>query len=81
MRTTVTLDPDVAKELESLRRRRGATFKQVLNEALREGLSQLGRPAPTPRFSTRPASLGRSLIGDLDDVAQALEVAEGASGR
>ena len=47
MRTTVTLDPDVAAKLKALARRRGISFKQALNQVVRAGL------APSPR-STRP---------------------------
>jgi hypothetical protein len=41
MRTTLTLDPDVAKLIQDEVRRRRATFKQVVNDAIRQGL----RPA------------------------------------
>lgn len=41
MRTTVTLDPDVETVLRQAVRRSGAPFKQVLNDAVREG-----RPFP-----------------------------------
>jgi predicted transcriptional regulator len=37
MRTTVTLDADVAAKLRALARRRGISFKQVLNQAVRAG--------------------------------------------
>jgi len=49
-----------------------------VNEALRLGLSQLTAP---PRrkapYRTAEVSLGRCLVGSLDDVAAALAVAEG----
>lgn len=38
MRTTVTLDPDVAARLRRLAAERGASFKATLNAALRAGL-------------------------------------------
>lgn len=38
MRTTVTLDPDVAAKVRSLARERGVSFKEALNSALRRGL-------------------------------------------
>jgi len=38
MRTTVTLDPDVERQLRDEVRRRGEPFKQVLNNAIRAGL-------------------------------------------
>jgi mRNA-degrading endonuclease RelE of RelBE toxin-antitoxin system len=39
MRTTVTLDPDLAKKLKDLAHRRGQSFKQTLNEVVRRGLT------------------------------------------
>ncbi len=78
MRTTITLDDDVAKLLERIRKVRDATFKQIVNEALRAGLAHLEQPRrPRKRYRTKPVSLGRCLIGNLDDVAEALAVAEG----
>jgi hypothetical protein len=41
MRTALTLDDDVAVALERLRRRRDASFKDIVNNALRRGLSDL----------------------------------------
>lgn len=78
MRTTVTLDDDVAMALERLRRARGTKFKPLLNELLRAGLRQAqARPARRRRFRTRSVALGRSRIRSLDSVADALAVAEG----
>ena len=39
MRTTVTLDPDVAEQLKALARRRNLSFKAALNSAVRAGLA------------------------------------------
>ncbi len=41
MRTTLTLDDDVAAAIERLRRARDASLKDIVNEALRKGLSDL----------------------------------------
>ena len=38
MRTTVTLDPDVERVLQTAMRERGISFKQALNDAVRAGL-------------------------------------------
>jgi hypothetical protein len=38
MRTTVTLDPEVAAKFKTLARQRGLSFKQTLNQTVREGL-------------------------------------------
>lgn len=38
MRTTLTLDPDVAQRIDQEVRRKGKTLKKVVNDALRMGL-------------------------------------------
>ena len=57
MRTTVTLDEDVAQQIRQRMRERRAGFKEVLNELLRRGLqSPEGREpysAPTFRMEVR----------------------------
>lgn len=79
MRTTLTLDKDVAASLERLRKARRASMKQVVNDALRQGLGQLASPRARPRrpFRTTAVSLGRCLVGNVDNVAEVLAVAEG----
>jgi hypothetical protein len=78
MRTTLTLDPDVAALLERARAIRGASLKDIVNEGLRRGLKPMLEPAePVEPFRTTAVSLGRCLIGDLDNVAESLTVAEG----
>lgn len=60
MRTTVTLDPDVARLLEDAQQRSKRPFKQVLNDAVRAGL---GRPAArVSPFKQRVFSLGRPKV-------------------
>jgi hypothetical protein len=78
MRTTLSLDDDVARLLERARRRRGISLKQLVNEALREGLARLEAPrTPRKRHATKAVSLGRCLLDNVDDVAEALAVADG----
>lgn len=78
MRTTLTLEPDVAVQIERLRREEGLTLKAAVNEALRSGLRARQQPLHKKgKFRTRSVSLGRCLIGSLDDVAGALALAEG----
>ncbi len=45
MRTTLTLDEDVAHQLRDLVKRRGASFKEVVNDTLRAGLLRGQKPA------------------------------------
>lgn len=81
-RTTLTLDPDVAKEIERRRRERGTTMKQEVNDLLRSGLSQTRTAVPRgKRFETSPLPLGKPLIESFDDVAAVLELAEGGDHR
>ncbi|MFN8584240.1 MAG: CopG family transcriptional regulator [Dehalococcoidia bacterium] len=76
MRTTLTLDDDVAKLLEDARRKTGASLRQLVNEALRSSLE--GRKPATPqRYSTKAVSLGRPHLEHMDDVADALAAVEG----
>ncbi len=78
MRTTLTLDDDVARLLERARRRRGTSLKQLVNEALREGLARLEAPRkPRKRHATKTVSLGRCLLDNVDDVAEAISAADG----
>lgn len=80
MRTTLTLDPDVANDIERIRRQRGRSLKQVVNDALRLGLERLDEPARPTRFRTRGVSLGAPSL-PLDNVAEALTHAEGEDAR
>jgi hypothetical protein len=59
MRTTLTLDEDVAHRLGELMRLTGASFKQVVNETLRAGLQGTQKPAPPlPPFRVTPKAGG-----------------------
>ncbi len=64
MRTTITLDPDVAARLRSLARERGISFKAAVNSVLRRGLSEGEGSARPFRVKPRPLSLRPGL--DLD---------------
>jgi hypothetical protein len=78
VRTTVTLETDVAARLEQEQRRRQASFKEVVNDVLRAGLEVLdrGRPAGAA-FRTTGFNLGPSLVGSLDNIEEVLSRAEG----
>ena len=77
MRTTLTLDDDVAVLLKRIMEKSRRRMRDVVNDALREGLARMAAPPRrSTRFHTTAASLGRCLVGDLDDVGEALAVAE-----
>ena len=66
MRTTLTLDEDVAALVKEKARRQDLSFKRAVNDALRAGLARTGSGRPR-RYRLKPASLGGPLPGiDLD---------------
>jgi hypothetical protein len=78
MRTTLSLDDDVAALLEQIRKSKDASFKDIVNEALRLGLTRMTEPPPTLKpFRTEAVNLGRCYFPNLDNVAEVLAVAEG----
>lgn len=76
MRTTLTLERDVAEALKRLLKRRGTTMKALVNDALRLGLAELSRPQPKGEFRTKAVSL-RPRVSNVDDIAEVLALAEG----
>lgn len=78
MRTTLTLDDDVTAALERVRRQRDASLKELINEALRRGLKDMrSRPKRREPVRTRSVALGRLRIAGIDNIAEALAIAEG----
>ena len=77
MRTTLTLDDDVAVQVERIRHEREASLKDVVNEALRRGLREMSeKPKPRKRFRTRVFE-GPVLLVPIDNIAETLAIAEG----
>lgn len=66
MRTTVTLDADTEQLVRRRMRERGQTFKQALNDAIREG--SVGAAVVEP-FRTETAGMGTSAV-NLDRALQ-----------
>jgi hypothetical protein len=76
MRTTVTLDPDVAAKLKQTARDRGISFKEALNSTVRRGFeSAKAKPRPyrlppPQRLEARPGvNLDKALqlASELED--------------
>lgn len=78
MRTTLTIDDDIAAVLERLRRSRDESLKALINEALRRGLREMSAP-PKPRkpFRTQSVDVGELLVPSIDNIAEVLAIAEG----
>ena len=79
MRTTLTIDDDVAAQLKAEQRRAGRPFKEIVNETLRSGLASRGAVANSRRFAIAARDLGELRPGlSLDNVAELIEQVEGA---
>lgn len=77
MRTTLSLDPDVAAALRQRQRAEATSWKQVVNDVLRDGLRAAGgAPGPSPPAATEAVSLGGARI-DVTNVHAALAIVEG----
>jgi hypothetical protein len=82
MRTTLTIDADIAAQIEKLRRERNITLRDLVNDGLRCGLGLVATPVSSRQpFRTEEVLLGRCLLPTIDDVSEALAVAEGENFR
>jgi hypothetical protein len=78
VRTTLTLDEDVARRLKAEMRRSGKPFREVVNDCLRAALSSRPRSTVGPPFLVEARDLGALRPGlTLDNVGALLEAAEG----
>lgn len=77
MRTTVTLQSDVAAAVARLQKERGIGVSEAVNELVRRGLVR--KPKKTQPFVQRTSSLGLRI--DVTNVAEALDVLEGPAHR
>jgi hypothetical protein len=76
MRTTVTLDDDVAAAVNRLRRERGIGVSEAVNGLVRAGLTVKATRAP---FRQRTVRIG--LTVDVTNVAEALDLLDGPAAR
>jgi len=78
MRTTLTLDPDVAARLESEMKRSGDGMKTVVNRALRSGLGMDDKPVEPPPFRVESHAFEVRPGVDLDRLNQVVDELEAA---
>lgn len=80
MRTTITLDEDVEKKLDAeVRRRKGTTFKDVVNETLRIGLLTKQELKVAEPFKVKARSMGVRPGLNYDNIGDLVEHLEEAS--
>jgi len=77
MRTTLTLDADVAAKARRGAAKLGKSFKEVINAALRLGLDQLLKPPAAKRYRTKARPMGLRQGLSYDNVAELIARAEG----
>jgi len=72
MRTTLTINDDLIRELRERAHQEGKPFKEIVNQAIRTGLNQMDKPRNIKPYKGKSYSLGYPPRGDLD---RALELA------
>jgi len=77
MRTTLTLDPDVAAKARQGAAKTGKPFRSVINAALRIGLDAVLKPSAAKPYRTKARPLGLRRGFCYDDIAELLARAEG----
>lgn len=82
MRTTLTVDEDLAIALRKRARDLGISWKELVNTALREGLEHLDVPRPESRpYSTPVTDPGPPALKGVHSVPEMLAFAEGEGWR
>jgi hypothetical protein len=77
MRTTLTLDDDVAAGLAAEARRSGRSFKDVVNAGLRMALHAKQQPGRRPAFAVRARPLDPVPGVSFDNIEALLDQLEG----
>lgn len=82
MRTTLTLDDDVAAKLKAEARRSGLSFKETVNTMLRVGIAARRGKLPRQPFKIKPLPLEPLDANfDFDNIETLLDQVDGPSRR
>ena len=77
MRTTLTIDDDIAVLIEQEQRRSGHSLKRTVNTLLRRGLSSHSNPEPRKKFVVTPIAMNTGLGTRYQTVEDLIEALEG----
>lgn len=77
MRTTLTLDEDVAQRTKELGLKLQKPFKVILNEALRKGLDEVEKPLKRRLYRTKPHTMGLRKEFSIDNIQDLIAQVEG----
>jgi len=81
MRTTLTIEDDLAEALRAHMQRTGKSLKATVNDLIRQGLDPPGQRVKLPRFRVRARPLGRRPGLNYDKVSALVEQLEGPIAR
>ena len=76
MRTTLTLDPDVAAKARKGAARLHKPFKEVINAALRVGLDAILKPPAAKPYRTTPRPMGLRAGFNYDNISELIAAAD-----
>ena len=77
MRTTLSIDDDVIEKARAIAAKLRKPFKTIVNEALRAGLDQVGRPAKQREYKTDPHAMGLRAGRNLENIQELSAQVEG----
>ncbi len=73
VRTTLTLEEDVAQRIKKLSQKTGKAFKQLVNELLRHALTAPKQQKPNRPFVVRARPLHMKQGMQIDNIGELLE--------
>ncbi len=74
MRTTITIEDDIAIRLTELQKSKKISFKTAVNILLRKGLSVEEKPPKVKPFKIKARSLGKPLIDvNIDKISEVID--------
>lgn len=74
MRTTITIEDDIAIRLTELQKSKGISFKKAVNTLLRQGLAAEEKPPKVKPFKVKARSLGKPLIDvNFDKISEVMD--------
>lgn len=68
LRTTLTLDEQLAKDLQEYARRTRQSFKDVVNQALNLGLKVMEQPVEPVPYRLKPVSMGQVRVWEATSI-------------
>jgi hypothetical protein len=81
MRTTLNIDGDILDQARFISASKHASFRHVVNEALRAGLPMVAKREQPAPFETKARPMGRKPGSDIDNIADLLARLDGEDAR